>query len=327
MTINPNINYIMNKYNLGNITKIELLNSSQNKVYKVFTTNNIYVIKEYSKDAIKNNYQLRKRKEQIRISKILNENGIKTILPLTINNKYFIFFKGKYYIIYNYIAKNTLNEIELTTKHIKILAKTQSKIHKLNIESNLSKTYKKININFNKYLKIAKKKDDKLFELLNNNKTKLLKLIENCNKYINNVSDNLCISHNDYKLLNVMWNNGEVILLDFDATGLANPTCCLCESAFTFSKKDNTINYDLYYEYLKNYFLDYGCIKEDFKECLYVCLNGKLQWLQYMLSKNNKKKDNYIKETIDMINELTLYYNNIEKFYNIYLIAEDVNRE
>ena len=178
-----------------------------------------------------------------------------------------------------------------------------------------------------KALKIAKKKDEKLFELLNNNKGKLLKLIENCNKYINNVSDNLCISHNDYKLLNIMWDNDEIMLLDFDATGLANPTCCLCESAFTFSKKDSTINYDLYYEYLKNYFLYYGKIKEDFKECLYVCLNGKLQWLQYMLSKNNKKKDNYILDTIDMINELVLYYNNIEKFYNIYLIAEDINKE
>ena len=41
--------------NIGkNIKYIELLKSSQNNVYKIATTENVYVLKHYSKAAIKN---------------------------------------------------------------------------------------------------------------------------------------------------------------------------------------------------------------------------------------------------------------------------------
>ena len=79
-----NINKIVQKYDLGEIQDINLLNSSQNQVYKVLTTKNTYVIKEFSKDARSNYYYLGKRKEQLRISKILNANGIKTSLPISL---------------------------------------------------------------------------------------------------------------------------------------------------------------------------------------------------------------------------------------------------
>lgn len=41
-----NINKIVQKYDLGEIQEIDLLNSSQNQVYKVLTTKNTYVIKK-----------------------------------------------------------------------------------------------------------------------------------------------------------------------------------------------------------------------------------------------------------------------------------------
>ena len=84
------IEELITKYNLGKLLNIEILKSSQNKVYKVITDKDIYVVKEYTKDAIQDYYYLKKRKEQIRISEILNKNEIKTIIPLKHNNKKFI---------------------------------------------------------------------------------------------------------------------------------------------------------------------------------------------------------------------------------------------
>ena len=142
--------------------------------------------------------------------------------------------------------------------------------------------------------------------------------------YLDEMCSNLCISHNDYKLLNILWENEKIVLIDFDATGLSNPTCSLCESAFTFSNYGNYIRYDYYEEYLKIYINEYGLIKDDFYKALFVSFNGKLQWLKYMFSKNHLKKGNYINDCIDMIDELVLYYNNINKFYNIF---EKVNNK
>lgn len=317
--VNKGVSYIVKKFDLGRILEITLLNGSQNKVYKVVTDKGNYVIKEYSYDAINSYYMLKKRKEQIRISSILNSNGINTLLPLCFNNKYFIYFKKRYYLIYNFSNNKTLSDIKLEKEHIRVLAKTQSKIHKLNIQSLLRKSYRKIDIDFEKGIRVAKNKDKQLYELLVKNKDKLIEIVNNCNDNLSKMCNNLCVSHNDYKRLNVMWNNGDVILLDFDATGLSNPSCCLCESAFTFSKDGESINYDFYREYLKSYLEDYGEIKENFKDCLYFCLNGKLQWLKYMMSKNHKNKDNYIFGTICMIKEFLLYYDNIDKFNEIYL--------
>ena len=312
------ISNLVSKYNLGNTLDLEILNSSQNTVYKVTTDKGIYVIKEYSKDAISNYYYLKKRKEQIRISEILNDNNIKTIIPISYNNRRFIFYEDNYYLIYNYVTDKVRDSNEIDINNIKTLALIQSKIHKLNIKTSLPCSYKYIDIDLDKQLRIAYKVNKELYKKLDSFKNELSMIIDNCNKYYKKMRNNLCVSHNDYKLLNILWNDDTPILIDFDATGLANPTCCLCESAFTFSNYKSYINYDFYYEYLKSYLSNYGKINEDFMEAMYVSFNGKLQWLKYMFSKNHLKKNNYIDGTISMIDELMLYYYNIDKFNDIY---------
>jgi len=316
--LNKDIQKILDKYNLGNLSNIELLKSHQNKVYKVITDKGIYVVKEYSKDAIGSYSYLKIRKEQIRISEILKKNNINTIIPITYRRRKFMLYNKHYYLIYNYSDGKVKDKKDITIDNIKMLALTQSKIHKLNINSSLKCSYRYINIDIDKQLSMLSKINKDLYNKLNDNKEILNTIISNCNKYIENMYSNLCVSHNDYKLLNVLWENEKIVLIDFDAVGLSNPTCSLCESAFTFSNYDNYIKYDYYEEYLKTYIDEYGLIDEDYNEALYVSFNGKLQWLDYMFSKNHLEKDNYIMDSINMINELVLYYNNIEKFNDIY---------
>jgi len=311
------INRLASKYKLGKIKNIEIFTSSQNKVYKVETDINKYVIKEFSRDAIKNRYSLNKRKKQVEVNKIFNDNLIKTSLPILFKNKYFLLFEKKYYSIYNYLDGNILNFDDITIEHIKILSNTLSKIHNINFNINLPCTYKKININFNKYLIISKKIDNTLYNVLKSNFIELNDLIKCCNNKINVMKNTLCISHNDYKLLNMLWKDLDLILLDFDACGLSNPTCCLCESAFNFSYDGHNINFDYYRLFLEEYLKNYGLVKDNFKDSLYVCMNGKLQWFSYMLSKIIDNE--YIEETKEMIKMFINYYNNIDSFYNIYL--------
>lgn len=313
------IEELLTKYNFGKIINAEILKSSQNKVYKITTEKGIFVVKEYTKDAIVNYYYLKKRKEQIRISEILKQNGIQIIIPLSHKEKKFICYKNRYYLVYNYFDFELKESNRLTINNIKQLALTQSKIHKLNLKSSLSCSYKYINIDIEKQLKKSFLINKELYIKIKKNKEKLNNIMKNTNKYLKKMRKNLCISHNDYKLLNILWNKEIPTLIDFDATGLSNPTSCMCESAFTFSNYKHYINYEYYEEYLNSYLKEYGPISENFIEALYVSFNGKLQWLKYMFSKNHLKKNNYIDETISMIEELLLYYDNIDKFNQIYL--------
>lgn len=307
------IKELFKKLKLEKIEKIENIDSSQNNVYKITTATKIYILKKYSKFAIKNKKELNIRNTQINISAEFNRLGIKTILPLKFEKEYFIYYKKNYYLIYNFYDYKVILANELTLQNIKILADTQAEIHKLNLKNNIRCHYKPININLSKYIKKYSNFSN-IQKILNNNLIELKELIKNCNNNLNIMKENLCVSHNDYKLKNILWNQEEIYLIDFDACGLSNPTVSLIESAFSLSLIDNKINLEYYKEYLKEYIKTYGIIKDNYEEAIMVAMNGKLQWLEYLFK---IKKDPA--EIYGMLNELVLFINYKKEFLDIYL--------
>lgn len=53
-------------------------------------------------------------------------------------------------------------------------------------------------------------------------------------------------------------------------------------SAYTFSKNNKGIDLEMFKLYVQTYKENYGEIKENLKDALYVSMNGKLQWLNYL---------------------------------------------
>lgn len=302
---------ISKKFDLGEVKKIEKMSSNQNEVYKLTCEKGYYILKIYSKDAISNYYSLRKRKEQLRISELLNDNNISCIQPIKIGNNSFFFWQKKYCLVYPYLKSKNLMDVEITPEIISKLACIQAKIHKLNIHSSLPCSYQKINVDFTQ-IKKKWRRNTPVYNKIVGSENDLKELFNYNNQYISKVKNNLCISHNDYKHLNILLDGDNITLIDFDAMGLVNPTCALLESAFTFSEVNNSINKDLFTKYITSYQVEYGKI-EDFDASLYVAMNGKIRWLCYLISKNNRGR-----EVIQMIDTLLLYYKNIPEFKKIY---------
>lgn len=297
-------------FKLGEIEAYQQEDSSQNRVFKIITTKGSYIVKEFSKDTIGNYYYLRKRKEQIAISEQLKKYKINCIIPKRINDKQFFLLDKQYYLVYDCSKDKYLTQDNITKNHIIELAKTQAKIHKLKIETKLPCTYKHINIDFDLYTMTIK--DPNLKDLIYSNKEKLIEYIKKGNNALPSVKKNLCYSHNDYKHQNILWNETKMTLIDFDASGLSNPTAALIESAFTYSKQNNEINYEYFELYIKTYLEEYGPLKDNFKDCLYVSMNTKLQWLSYLMFKKR------LKEVTSMLNTLILFASNVETLNEIY---------
>lgn len=312
------IEVIFETLNLGHVEEITYMHSSQNLVHLVKTDKNSYYIKQYSKDAIRSNKDLLNRKRQVAVAEKLKENGVPAVLPLTFDNKYFIKYNKDYYLIFDYLDKQPITEKELDTKKIKKLANTLAIIHKLDIKSSLDCQYKNININFNKYLKKYIKIDTNLYNTVKDNQLILEDLISNCNNNIPKVKEHLCISHNDYKLLNILWEKDYMYLIDFDATAMSNPTVSFAEAAFALSRQNKVLNKDFYKEFITTYIKKYGTLDTPFDLALDVSMNGKLQWLEYLMSKCSKKDEQSIKGTISMINELKLFIESKETMISIY---------
>ena len=318
MRIEKIIEKIFETLDLGPIKNIVYSPSSQNLVHLVKTEKKDYYIKQYSKDAIKNDKDLLNRKRQIAVAEKLKENGVPAVLPLSFDNRYFIKYNKDYYLLFEFLGAAPITSKELTTKKIKKLANTLAIIHKLDIQSNLNCQYKKINIDFKKYIKKFNRLDTELSKTLNDNYLLLEELITTCNKNIPKVKEHLCVSHNDYKLLNILWNKDYMYLIDFDATAMSNPTVSFAEAAFALSRQNKELNKEFYKEFISSYIKKYETLETDFEMALNVAMNGKLQWLEYLMSKCSKRNKEAIESTISMIKELRLFIDSKQEMISIY---------
>lgn len=309
--LQKNLIKVCNLFNLGELESFEKELSHQNNVYKVVTTKGTFIIKEFTKDAISNYYYLNKRKKQIQIAEKLNRNKINCLIPKKLHKRSFFFINKNYYLVYNYSESKVINQEDFTNDHLKALAETLSSIHKLDMKVDIPCFYKKVTINTKELLRVGKKHQE-FYNYLKENKEKLDELIDRSNKDIKTMKKNLCISHNDYKALNILWNGLTPTLIDFDASSLSNPSCCMAEAALNFALTNNEYDYDKYKAFIENYIKHYGPILEHYRDVLYACINGKLQWYSYIISKNN------FNHILGMTKELIQYYDNIEKFYEIY---------
>ena len=306
------IKIIVDTLNLGSVL------SSQNLVYLVETDKKSYYIKQYSKDAIRNNKDLLIRKRQVAVAENLKENGVPAVLPLTFDNKYFIKYNKDYFLVFDYLNKQPITEQDLNIKSIKILANTLAIIHKLDIKCSLNCQYKKVNIDFNKYLKKYNKLDKDLYDIVKDNQLLLEELISSCNNNISKVKDHLCVSHNDYKLLNILWEKDYMYLIDFDATAMSNPTVSFAEAAFALSRQNNELNKEFYKEFVSSYVKKYGVLDIAFEDALSVSMNGKLQWLEYLMSNCSKRNRDSIDGVISMVKELRLFIDSKEEMIGLY---------
>ena len=321
-SINKEINSIeqlFNKLNLGKITETEEIEDNLHDSYLVKTNSKEYQVLCYSKRTLNNKISMLEKEEQIKAMEFLRKNGVPVTLPIKFNDSYFVPVKKDNYIIYendNYVY---LTNKDLDEKKIKKLANTQAIIHKLNIKISLPCPYESVNINFQKMVNKISRNDSELGELIYNNIYLLDEMIENCNKGLKYAENYLCLSYDYYNLYEIKWDKDYIYLKDFENCALVNPTVSLAEAAYDFTRMNDTINYDLYREYLKSYLKKFGQVTFDYKEALKVSLNKQLLYLEELLKLCLKGVEEALEETKKVINELIFYYQNIDKLFDIYI--------
>ena len=274
---------VLTVFRLGKLIRWRKLDSHQNKIYDVQTTEGRFIVKEYSEDAIPDTRALNVRREQIRVSREWNKNGVKCILPRTD----FLESDGHFYLVYDYFDGKTKRRLK--QKELAILARTQAKIHQMKIKTSLVCEYDEFD--FGKKMRTLKG------------------LVQANNDGLAAAQRELVVSHNDYKPGNILWKDGEMYLADFDAMSLVNPTCAAYESALTFSLAHGKIQRKKFDAYLEEY-AKYAPLSEDAR-ILAVAANGKMRWLRFLLSKDWKHNAKIRKDIKNLTKELKSYYKTI----------------
>ena len=315
--------------NLGKVISIKQLTGGlMHKMFKVQTNKNEYAIKVLNPEVISrkeayNNFVISET-----IANLAKNNNIPVSCANVINGKYLNELNGKYYMVFDFVNGKTLSDEEITVNHCIKIGNILSQIHSLNYESiGLQpevEIYKNIydwesytnNINFNNmsYKNEYLYKYEKYYELQNK-----------ANMNFNSSNTSLCICHRDMDPKNVMWCDGEPVVIDWESASLANPHRELLEDALCWSGfLSNKFDEDKFLSVITSYKNNINIDNVDWEAVIYGNLVGRLGWLKYNLERSLgiKSDDNEEmilaeKEVIKTIDEINRYLSLSDTMLNI----------
>lgn len=188
------------------ITKVN--GGLSHRMHKVVTDKGIYAIKELNSGVMKRQEAYSNFAFSEQVTDIAKENGITAIGTIKLkNNDIMRKINNRYFMVFAWIEGKTLKAEEITEKHCEIIGETLAKIHNIDFSKIEDNERKKINIeqiDWNKYLELAKKENKDYFNILEQNIEILYELNKKANEAIKCVNENLIISHTDLDRKNVM---------------------------------------------------------------------------------------------------------------------------
>ncbi|MFC9707321.1 aminoglycoside phosphotransferase family protein [Paenibacillus sp. NPDC056933] len=259
------------------------------RMYAIETTHAKYAVKALNpqimgRPAAKQNY--------IQSEKIANvaANFIHAQPAKVINGSSMQILDNQYYLIFDWIDGKSLELHEVTETHCEHMGMILADIHKTDfsqlhipkLEPDLSKE-----TDWNYYLVKGQKENSDWTILLGNTIQKLYKWSAQAKNASVILASNTVISHRDLEPKNVMWQQNNPIIIDWESAGYINPMHDLVETAMYWSV-DHTGNVDKgrFLAFTDGYRSRAGNLNANWKIVLENGFAGKLDWLEYSLKRS-----------------------------------------
>ena len=316
-------------YNFGHVISItKLFGGLMHKMFKVETDKDTYCFKILNPEVMSRSEAYNNFVRSETISNFVKENGIFASNALKIDGKYLTKYNDFYFMIFKFIDGKILKDEEITIDHCRKIGYILAHIHsldfnKLGINPPLLQNNKIID--WEKYTKNSNYDKMSYKEIYLKNYKKYDSLYLEAYKKLIISNKNLAICHLDMDPKNVMWENNNPIIIDWECAGISNPDREIFEDALCWSGfLSNNFNHEKFLVIFKEY-SKYRKIDDiDWYNVAFGNLIGRLEWLKYNLERSlgiisndrdeKKKKKNEVIKTID---ELNRYLELIDELINI----------
>lgn len=259
------------------------------RLFAVQTTQGKYAVK-----ALNPQIMLRPTAMQNYVNSELIANAAANIIPALPAKK----FNGlsiqeldnQFYLLFDWVRGRSLKASEIKVSHCEKIGTILADIHRmdfseLGILKDCSDNEQLIEWNY--YLQKGQENSavwvDLLMEIIdqlyiwNNQAAKASKML----------ASNLVLSHRDLDSKNVMWNQDNPLIIDWESAGFINPMQDLTETAVYWSEDENgKIDKDKFISFVRAYKNKYGEVEADWKAVLSIGFLGKLGWLEYSLKRS-----------------------------------------
>ena len=285
-----NIEEFCKKYNLGNVINItKLTGGLMHKMFKVETDKGIYAIKILNSEVMLRDNAYDNFVVSEKISNFAKDNGINVSNALIINNNFINKHNNDYYMVFNYVEGKTLTDKEITIQHCKKIGNVLAQIHnldykKIGLEGKIKK--EEYNVDWESYMNNENFNKMPYKDKYLKNYIKYDSLLKRCIAIYNESNNTISICHRDLDPKNVMWNNNEPIIIDWESASLSNPHRELIETAISWSGfLSNEFSIEKFKSLIKEY-IKIKTTKYDSDSMIYSNLISKFWWLDYNIKRS-----------------------------------------
>lgn len=315
---------------LGNPMHVSKLTGGlMHKMFKVETNKGIYAIKMLNQEVMKRETSYSNFVLSETISNLAKENGIPVSSAIKIDNSFIIKFEDNYFMIFDFVNGKTLKDEEITIEHCKKIGAILSNIHSLDyshlgLDTIILEDH--FSVDWEIYTKNEKFNSMCYKEIYLNNYPKYYSIMKKVLENLNKSNTTLTLCHKDMDPKNVMWSNGQPIVIDWESASLSNPYRELLEDALCWSGfLSNNFSEEKFLAVVNEYAKNKNISNVDWYAVIYGNLVGRFGWLDYNLKRSLGLKSNDFeemklaeKEVSKTIEEINRYLYLIDNIYNIF---------
>lgn len=283
--------------NLGNVIDIEKLTGGlMHKMFKVTTDKGVYAIKVLNPEVMSRQEALENFNISETISNLAKENGIPVSSALNLSGNFIVKYGKYYYMVFDYIDGKILKDDEITIEHCRLIGQILSRIHGLEyLHLGLDTEIKPDNfyVDWESYVKHESFNSMDYRDLYLNEYPKYYSLMKSIVEKFNRSNTKLALCHRDMDPKNVMWSNGQPIVIDWESAYLSNPYRELLEIALSWSGfLSNKFSSEKFSSVFEEYIKTRKINHVTWNLIIYGNLIGRFGWLDYNLKRSLGIKTN-----------------------------------
>ena len=324
-----NIEKFCEKYNFGKVINISKISGGlMHKMFKVETDKGVYCTKVLNSEVMARSEAYGNFVVSELVSNLAKKNGIPVSSALDIDGNYLIKLDDMYYMAFDYVNGKTLKDDEITIEHCKKIGNVLAHIHLLDykeigLQPNIVK-YKRL-YDWESYINNPNFSKMSYKNLFMKNYRKYNSIQKRANERFNATNINQTICHSDMDPKNVMWNNDNPIIIDWECAGVANPERELLEDALCWSGfLSNNFSEEKFTAIFKEYFKYRNIENIEWYDVICGNLVGRFEWIKYnferslgIISNDEEEMKLAENEVVKTIDEINRYLDFIGDMYDI----------
>lgn len=314
------LDHIRTKFHLGDFISppARVSGGYMHKMYKLETTTGTYAIKLLNPSIMKRPDAMDNFKRAEKMEAILEANHLPIVPAISFDGQKMQCIDGYYCYLFHWVEGKPLDWHEITAEHCEIIGNLLARIHKLE-QSTTAASCEEFDFDWDHYITLATEKCPEIADKLQVNRNLLYQAQQEYNNAQRNAPALSCICDGDMDSKNVLWADGQPLIIDLECLDYGNPFLEMFRLALSWS---GDVLCDIQSKrldsFIKAYTQEYGEIPMDLKS-LYGIGFGWLDWLEYnvkralMIECENEAERQMGIEQVHQTLDRIIYYNSIKE--------------